>query len=266
MPETTGVDAMTKEIQKVSRNQSLQVSKIELMISEYSPNDLAEIVQDVATDITIFDLARVRFPTGDSTNFTVESSETEKAKVASFTGIIIGQKPMRAYYEKPFSGNGQPPDCSSHDGITGSGNPGGACDTCPLAQFGSSTAGDGSACKQLKALFILTEDSMLPMLMVAPTMSVKSIKRYMLSLAGKGMKYNRVVTEFALATEKSSTNIEYPQLKLRAVSRLSDNDSASVAEFSKLFAPMWTRIINSAEFNEVLKETEQSSQEFNPEE
>jgi hypothetical protein len=49
-------------------------------------------------------------------------------------GVILIDRQGRSYWRE---GNVDAPDCRSLDNITGQGNPGGRCGTCPLAQFGS---------------------------------------------------------------------------------------------------------------------------------
>lgn len=54
------------------------------------------------------------------------------------------------------------PLCSSVDGKTGYGAPGGVCATCALNQYGSVEKGKGKACKNMRNLYILRSGEHMP--------------------------------------------------------------------------------------------------------
>ena len=110
--------------------------------------------------ISEFDLQQIKIPTGGGLSWTIPSVSGERTS-PSVEGIIVAVAPRRAYWESSdLSGN--PPDCASRDLITGRGNPGGACELCEFAQFGSADNGAGKACKETRQVFLLTPGSQTP--------------------------------------------------------------------------------------------------------
>ena len=71
---------------------------------------------------------RIKIPSAGSTVFelpAVDGGEPETVK--EFTGVILYHHPLFAYYRDKYAGGNEPPDCGSFDGVTGEGDPGGAC-------------------------------------------------------------------------------------------------------------------------------------------
>ena len=75
-------------------------------------------------------------------------------------------------YATKYTGGNQPPDCCSFDGVTGEGEPGGACRKCPLNQFGSGENG-AKACKNRRRIYVLREGEIFPLLLSLPTGSLQ---------------------------------------------------------------------------------------------
>ena len=104
-----------------------------------------------------FQLDRVKLPAGGGTAFEVPADDGEGTDmVKELRGVILFNHPAYAMYRDKYAGGNAAPDCSSFDGITGCGNPGGACADCPYNKFGS---GDGKSklCKNKRLLYILRE-------------------------------------------------------------------------------------------------------------
>src|SRR5262245_7669139 len=99
--------------------------------------DLATIQAAIAANIgsgglSEFDLTRIKIPSGGGLQWPVPSLEGEIME-SVIEGVIVLVCATRAYYSQPMSeGSGNhPPDCSSSDGISGTGKPGGHCALCP---------------------------------------------------------------------------------------------------------------------------------------
>src|SRR4029450_12815372 len=84
--------------------------------------------------IELQDLDRIRMPTGGALTFEVPTPAGPESR-PTITGVLVHVQQRRAYWAQAFdeTGGGTPPDCTSADGITGVGEPGGACARCPLA-------------------------------------------------------------------------------------------------------------------------------------
>lgn len=189
-----------------------------------------------------FDLDRVKVPGGGATTWEIPSIDgTTEAK--ELTGVIAAWADKRSYWEKDMedSGGGSPPDCTSEDGNTGIGKPGGNCWECPLAQFGSGK-NNAQACKSMKFVFLVQPKRMLPVLLAVPPSSLSPFKKYMLGLAGAGRKYNHVVTKFTLEKTKNAGGITYAKIVCVKDAQLEPETIAAVERYSAALKPLISRI------------------------
>lgn len=185
-------------------------------------------------------LERLRVPAGGAKNWELPNGQA----APTFTGVVLHRHMVRAYWRAPFAGGGEPPDCSSMDGINGIGDPGGECEHCPLDRWGSARGEKdeerrGKACRQLTRLFILTPESALPTLLVLPPSSYQEGQNYALRLAARRTPYWSVVTEAALVQD-SSGGIKYSKVALKAVGRLSDEAIKHVERVREQLIPILT--------------------------
>ena len=161
----------------------------------------------------------VTIPAAGGTAFEVPGEmpgETDMAK--EFTGVILYHHPMFTYYRDHFTGGNNPPDCSSYDGVTGIGNPGGSCARCPMNTWGSGENG-GKACKNKRRIYVLREGELIPLLLVLPIGSMKEFAVYIKRLLAKGKKSSGVVTRFSLKKVSNATGVAYSQAQF-AVDRM----------------------------------------------
>jgi len=185
-----------------------------------------------AEGLSPFELDRVRIPAGGTKAWVIPGVDQDEV-VGSFTGVIIYHKLGRVYWEKGLDegGGNTPPDCSSDDSITGIGTPGGSCNKCPFAEFGSSKKGKGQACKQLKLLFVMRENGMLPICVSLPPTSLRKAKQYMLRLASRSLPYYAVLTKFDLEEASNGEGIKYSRAVLTTASML---EPAQVEQFKRI--------------------------------
>ena len=120
---------------------------------------------------------RVKIPSGGSTMFELPAdTDDEPETVKEFSAVILYHHPLLQYYREKYTGGSNPPDCGSFDGVTGEGDPGGACAKCPLAQFGSGE-NNGKACKSRRRVFLLREGEIFPLILSLPTGSMREFSR-----------------------------------------------------------------------------------------
>jgi len=203
-----------------------------------SNTTLAEIMRENvgAGGITPFDLDRVKVPAGGGAAWEIPTLTGETDVAKAFEGIIVAWREPRSYWLKGLDeggGGGQPPDCSSDDGERGTGTPGGECAECPLAQFGSGKEQRGQACKQMRLLFIVRENALLPIALFAPPTSIANIRKYFLRLASEGKRYSDVVTRFSLGKATSGGGIDYSKVDVNVVRVLTDAERGAVLEYSR---------------------------------
>jgi len=229
---------VTKDLAKVEQYAIMQKGKMD-MVKEM----LNENVGD--TSITFGDLKRISFPSGKSKTWQIPDIEAEDGVIESkaINGIILLTQKTRQYWEASFeeTGGGTPPDCSSEDGRTGRGLPGGECADCAYSQFDDNTG--RQACKESRLIFMITQDEILPILVSAPPTSLAAIRKYLLGLTSKQQYAHSVYTELTLETDKSKAGgISYPKLVARKLGNVELPDVS--AEYAKMFKPYLKREVS----------------------
>lgn len=157
-------------------------------------------------------------------------------KVESFPCIILDQFRTNAWWKEAYgeTGGGAPPDCFSMDGLTpdpssedvqstrckaGNGEPG-----CPMNEFGS--AGRGKACKNMKRVHVLINNSSYPHRIIIPPTSLAAFDSYISALTDKGAPFQLVYTEFGLKAVTNKDGIGYAEMTFKAISGIDDHETA----------------------------------------
>ncbi len=207
----------------------------ELAIMKPEAKEMQEVFRENLAGGTIsrFDLETIKIPSGGDTKWVIEDADGTKM-MDNFTGIIVKAHNTRAYWKPDIDdeGNekdvmGEPPDCASDDGMTGSGSPGGECSVCKWSQWDTGKKGRGQACKLMRTLFILKPSSYLPAVMNCPPSSYPTMHKYFTSLTTKGHRYSDVVTEFALEGDKNPDGFKYAKV-IPTVSRVLTTDEHEI--------------------------------------
>ncbi|HDZ38112.1 MAG TPA: hypothetical protein ENH62_07485 [Marinobacter sp.] len=185
-----------------------------------------------------FELDRVKIPAGGTQAWTIPTVDGEIV-AKDFTGVIVYHKLGRVYWRESIDdgGGNTPPDCCSDDNVTGIGEPGGECNKCPFAQFGSSNKGKGQACKQVKLLFVVRETALLPIVVSLPPTSLKPAKQYMLRLASNALPYYSVLTRFGLEKAINGSGVDYSRAVLSLAERLNPEQAAQFKKLSQELKP-----------------------------
>lgn len=192
-----------------------------------------DALEDAAADLAGLQLTfdRIKIPAGGSTAFEIPGDEDEMEMANEVKGVILLHHPAYAYYTEKYSGGSNPPDCGSFNGIQGTGNPGGACASCPYNQFGSGE-GQSKACKNRRMLYILMENELFPMVLSLPTGSLKEFTRYVKRQLSKGRKLSNIVTRISLKKATSASGIAYSQAAFTFERVLSDAEKAAVGQMA----------------------------------
>jgi len=177
---------------------------------------------------------RIKIPSGGATVFEVPGDDPDQPEaVREFSAVILYHHPLLVYYKDAYSGGNMPPDCSSFDGETGEGDPGGACAKCPLNEFGTAENG-GKACKARRRLYLLREGEIFPFMLSLPTLSLKPFTRYLMRLFSKGGRdSNSVVTAFSLKATKNKEGKPYSQAQFSVDRSLTAEERAVIAGLSE---------------------------------
>ena len=200
---------------------------------------LETIKENIGNDrITDRDLDRITVPLGGGLNWTVPTLEGEDSE-KTLDGIIVHWTAPRAYWATGMEvGGNTPPDCSSHDGEIGYGQPGGDCFTCPLNQWGSAEGGSGKACKEKRMLFLLRASDLLPIVIQAPSTSIQPIKKYLLRLASQGLPYWSVLTSLSLEKGSNGAGIAFSRISPKSAGPVPEEQRGMLAAYVKAIKPI----------------------------
>lgn len=145
--------------------------------SEFSAEDLAEDMDGISLFFN-----RVKIPGGGMTQFEIPTENPDEPSYSpALEGVILHHHPACAYWPESEDDDeeDQNPLCSSVDGITGIGTPGGACAACKLNVFGTGAKGRGKACKNMHVLYLLRSGEMMPLQLNLPPTSIRPFKDFM---------------------------------------------------------------------------------------
>lgn len=182
-----------------------------------------------------FDVAKI--PSGGGTAFEIPGDDPSSPDVVkALVGVIIDHYAVNAYWQDKYNGSKNPPDCSSMDGKTGTTKDGKQrpCATCPLNQFGSDPDGRGKACKNMRRVFLLPSNSILPLQMTVPPTSLKNFSDYIAKrVVAKGLRCFDVVTKITLSKATNKGGIEYSQAQFALVGRLDPGTAEAMRAYSE---------------------------------
>lgn len=251
-------------------NSNEEESRGELMRSDRSypvlanPQSMEKILKLIdenlaGTKISPLNLMRIKMPTGDGNEFKVEMASGIE-RHASITCVITAFRQARAFWRKPYgTGRGnQPPDCTSKDGFTGEGDPGGDCTACPMAAFGSARAADGSqgagqACKELRQLLVLLPGQQLPHMLAVPPTSLSNFTKYSLGLISGGRSYWTVTTRMTVEPAFNAGGIPYGKIRFTLYGDLNDRQAELLAPYHQRMRDLLTPSTVDATAYEVIE-------------
>jgi hypothetical protein len=179
-----------------------------------------------------FDLPRIKVMTGAAL-WLLPGLEREET-THRIEGIILLKRNARVYYASKDAGN-VPPNCSSANGVTGVGDPGGECVKCDFAKWDSALdGGGGQACKQVTQLFFLRMDSIFPEVVTLPPTSMKAAKQFFVRAATQGVTYHKAIVAIELEKAQNAKSQPYGRAKITFLRRLTDDEIAGIAQFRAL--------------------------------
>ena len=191
--------------------------------------------------IDVMDLDRIKVPSGGMLVWSVPDMLAEDGEISTkeLDGVIIDSQVVRTFWRTSFeeSGGQMPPDCSSDDGITGVGDPGGECASCPFAKFGSAEGRTSQACQMNRMMFIARPGSILPSVVKVPPTSLRPAKKYLMALSGSEKHVWEVVTRMTLEKDKSADGITYSKIRFQMLALLPEDVKQRVAEYKEALQP-----------------------------
>jgi hypothetical protein len=168
-----------------------------------------------AEKLTANDLNRITVPSQGSVVWTIPTIEGEKTE-KTIEGVIIFTQSVRAYWEQSFdeSGGGSPPDCVARDGLTGMGDPGGDCLSCPKAQWETAKGGKGrgKACSESRLIYLVSKSEILPTVIKVPATSLANARKYLFGLTSARQAVHSVYTKLSLESDKNADGIKFSKV------------------------------------------------------
>ena len=199
-------------------------------------NDLAEAIAEEMDGLSI-EFDRVKIPSGGGLAFEIPGDDLDNPELAKeIIGVIVDQHPVNAYWAVKYSGENNPPDCSSMNGKEGVDQDGNRrpCNSCPYNEWGSDEDGRGKACKNMRRIYILPEGEMFPLLLTLPPTSLKNFSNYLAKrVIAKGRRSHNVLTKISLKKAVNAGGITYSQATFTLAGVLSDEDARKIEEYAK---------------------------------
>jgi len=230
---------MSKAIEPVSQS----LKEYEMSVT---PEKLSEIiVANVGEQgINVGHLDRIVNPSGKSTKWEIPTLDGEAETTGEIEGIIVFHKLSRARWDGEYKGGGEAPLCSSKNGFSGVGVPGGDCQQCPYGKFTEDDKGESvkPECRLVKQVFIRRPDELLPVVLNVTAVNIGSADKYLFRLLNKGKAYNSVVTKVHLTSDKSASGFDYAKTNFAATAFLSAEQAAQMQEYTELIKPMLLEI------------------------
>ncbi len=222
--------------------------------ASFLPNT-ADIMEVMEANMEGIDLRfeKVKVPSGGGLSWKVPNEDGGADSINELIGVIIDHHPINAYWAKEYSGEKNPPDCSSLDGITGIDidlNSKKPCATCPMNQYGTALKGKGKACKNMHRVYLVREGEIFPLLIAVPPTSLENFKQYARRLTAKMRKSSSVLTKLTLAEAKNDGGIEFSKIEFRRAGDLEKESAQKMSEFAKTMKPYLRQIaIDADEYN-----------------
>ena len=201
----------------------------------FADTESMEILREALADdcqAMNFTFDKVSLPTGGVTVFQLpDEDENGNSVTKDITGVILYNHPAFAFYSQKYTGESVPPECSSFDGVTGNGEPGGACATCPYNQYGSGE-GKSKACKNKRFLYIIREGELFPVILSLPAGSLGNFVKYTKQQLTKCRRLNQVVTRVTLKKATNSGGIAYSQAVFTFVRELEPQEREVISSMT----------------------------------
>lgn len=238
----------------MSKKETAVVPYTDFALAKVDAKEVAAIIQENTGPhgFDQFDLDRIKVPGGESLAWMIPTLEGEPDVAKTFDGIVIAYKDVRSYWVVGYeeSGGGSPPDCSSSDGFSGVGDPGGNCEKCPLAQFGSEVRDGqparGQACSQRRLLFIMRPDELMPTVLSIPPTSLKNNRTYFLKLGSRTISYYGAITRFGLEAAQSADGHAHPKVTFRKQATIEGEQLEALKAFQAQIGPSLAKVRASA--------------------
>lgn len=196
-----------------------------------------EIAED-ADGLQMMSFQRVKIPAGGALQFEIPTEDPDNPDYArTLEGVILyNHSTYTLWPEGSEYDEDTKPLCSSVDGKTGIGEPGGACATCPMNAYGSARdGGRGKACKNMRDIYLLRSGEYMPLLISLPPTSIKPFKEFL----NRAFVYRRRATygsliQIGLKKENNGSN-DYSVATFRLLRDFEGEELAQIRAYANGF-------------------------------
>ena len=210
----------------------------------------AELVRKTfgSRGISEFDLERIQLPSGKSTQWQVMGANGTFSEISEIKCLIPAIRNDRGYWKDQYGkGPKSPPQCQSIDlvgqieemgiGDNGEGQGQHLCATCKQNRFGTAHGGNpGKACREHWVVFLLRdgrESDVFPSVLFLTPGSLKVWRKYLTSLAGRGLAYDAVSHSLGLQPARAAGGADYMMINPISGTALSKEEAKMMEGYGK---------------------------------
>lgn len=208
------------------------IPAIETEESGFAPDELDEDMDGLQLRFP-----RVKIPSGGALQFELPTGDpTNPDYSKTLEGVILFNHSSYAYWpEGDEYDDDTAPLCSSADGKTGIGEPGGLCVQCALNRFGSGPKGRGKACKNMRVLYLLRSGEVMPLQVTLPPTSLSPFSEFM-SHAFRFRKRSTTGSVVQIGLKRANNGEQdYSVATFRLLYDLEGEDWAKMHTFASVF-------------------------------
>lgn len=214
-----------------------------------APQEFMEVMKENRLDGENFRFDKIPMPSDGGITFVMMDEKGGTILRAELRGVILKFSHFKSWYQKSFDerdeNDDKRPDCFSQDGEIGSGCPDAGippeqkCEFCPKNQWGSDRRGGrGKDCADKIRIYILLEESALPVFIDLPPASIGNFKEYRKRLTNKLKSLHGVVTVIGLEMDKSITGgITYSKATFAKAADLNPDERAIIKQYIDTISP-----------------------------
>ena len=181
---------------------------------------------------------KFKIPGGGMTQFEEPGDDPENPEyVRNIEGIIVYNHASNAYWAAGSEyDDSAMPMCSSFDGKSGFGTPGGSCELCPMNQYGTDMGGGkGKACKNMRTLYILRSGEAMPIQLSLPPTSLRPFMDFMNAVFVTRQRPTwTAIVQIGLKRQDNGTN-QYSVATFRKVADLNQEQLLQMRQYASSF-------------------------------
>lgn len=213
------------------------------------PKEIIEALRENLGGVSISEsnLTKIKVPAGGQTVFAMPSLDGEQYE-KQLIGTVVFHASGRAYFSTSFDDPNKEdkmPTCASDDGLIGIGHPGGTCQSCPMAKYGSASAlkgqkAKGQACSERMKLYMIRGTQMIPDIVSVPPTSLKPCRDFLFLLAKSGVRYHQALVSISLKKVENDSGVGYGEMEFNFIRSLKPEESPNALAWNAMMKAVST--------------------------